>query len=144
MLSYLWLKAFHIIAVTAWMAGLFYLPRLFVYHRSSAPGSAISETFKIMEGRLYRAIMMPAMIASWVLGVALASVTGVLWQPQQWLVVKEVGVIGLTGFHFWLGAFWREFGADKRPGTERFFRVVNEVPTLLLVVIVIMAVVKPI
>ena len=144
MLSYLWLKAFHIVALTAWMAGLFYLPRLFVYHRSSATGSAISETFKIMEGRLYRAIMMPAMIASWVLGLALASVTGVLWQPQLWVLVKAVAVVGLTAFHFWLGAFVQKFGADKRPWTERFFRAVNEVPTVLLIVIVIMAVVKPI
>jgi putative membrane protein len=144
MLSYLWLKAFHIVAVTAWMAGLFYLPRLFVYHRSSAPGSAVSETFKVMERRLYGAIMMPAMVVSWILGIALAWITGVLFEPQLWFVVKAVAVVGLTAFHFWLGGFGRQFGADKRPRTERFFRMINEIPTLVLIVTVVMAVVKPI
>jgi|SRR3954451_5261559 len=144
MMSYLWLKAFHIVAVTAWMAGLFYLPRLFVYHRDSAPGSAVSETFKLMEDRLYRVIMMPAMIASWALGLGLAGLTGVLWAPQLWFLVKAVAVVGLTAFHFWLGDVGRRFRLDKRPHTERLFRLVNELPTGLLIVIVVMAVVKPI
>jgi putative membrane protein len=142
-MSYLWLKAFHIIAVTAWMAGLFYLPRLMVYHRRTAIGGESSEIFKVMERRLLKAIMMPAMVASWLLGLALIWVTDAFAGPSLWLMVKLIAVIALTGFHFWMARFVRAFGEDERPRDERFFRIINEVPTALLVVIVVMAVIKP-
>lgn len=142
-MSYLWLKAFHIIAVTAWMAGLFYLPRLMVYHRRTAVGGESSEIFKVMERRLLKAIMVPAMILSWVLGLGLIWVTDALASLSLWLVVKLAAVVALTGFHFWLAQFVRAFGEDERPRDERFFRMINEIPTALLIIIVIMAVVKP-
>ncbi|MGE3832311.1 MAG: protoporphyrinogen oxidase HemJ [Parvibaculaceae bacterium] len=140
---YLWLKAFHIIAVTAWMAGLFYLPRLFVYHSDVAPGSATSETFKIMERRLLRAIMLPAMIVSWALGLALAYETGVFSDWPLWFVGKAACVVALTGFQIWLAALVSRFAADERPANARFFRMINEIPTLLLIAIVLLAVLKP-
>ena len=142
-MSYLWLKAFHIIAVTAWMAGLFYLPRLMVYHRRTAIGGESSEIFKVMERRLLKAIMLPAMILSWILGLSLIWVTDAFASLGLWLVVKLVAVVALTGFHFWLARFVQAFAEDERPRDERFFRIINEIPTVLLIVIVIMAVVKP-
>jgi protoporphyrinogen IX oxidase len=142
-MSYLWLKAFHIIAVTAWMAGLFYLPRLMVYHRRTAIGGESSEIFKVMERRLLNAIMMPALALSWVFGLALIWVTDAFSSPSLWLTVKLIAVVALTGFHFWLAQFVKAFAEDDRPRDERFFRIVNEIPTVLLIVIVIMAVIKP-
>jgi putative membrane protein len=142
-MSYLWLKAFHIIAVTAWMAGLFYLPRLMVYHRRTAIGGESSEIFKVMERRLFKAIMMPAMAASWLLGLALIWVTDAFSGPSLWLTIKLIAVVALTGFHFWLAQFVKFFAEDERPRDERFFRIINEIPTVLLIVIVIMAVIKP-
>jgi len=140
---YLWLKAFHIIAMVAWMAGLFYLPRLFVYHADAAPGSAVSETFKIMESRLARVIMAPAAILTWILGLALAYITGQLSEFQAWFVIKLVAVAALTGFHLLLLRHLRAFAEDRRPKPQRYYRAINEVPTVLLLIIVIMAVVKP-
>lgn len=142
-MSYLWLKAFHIIAVTAWMAGLFYLPRLMVYHRRTAIGGESSEIFKVMERRLFKAIMVPAMVLSWALGLALIWVTDAWNNPGLWLIVKLTAVVAMTAFHFWLAGFVRAFSEDERPKDERFFRIINEIPTVLLIVIVIMAVVKP-
>lgn len=142
-MAYLWLKAFHIIAVVAWMAGLFYLPRLMVYHRRTAVGSETSEIFKTMERRLLKAIMYPAMGLSWLLGLALIWVTDAFAGPSLWLTVKLVAVIAMTGFHLWLATFVKAFAEDERPRDERFFRLINEIPTVLLIVIVIMAVVKP-
>jgi putative membrane protein len=142
-MSYLWLKALHIIAVTAWMAGLFYLPRLMVYHRRTAIGGESSEIFKVMERRLLNAIMVPAMVASWALGLALIWVTDAFSNPGIWLTVKLIAVVILTGFHFWLAGFVSAFAEDERPRDERFFRIINEIPTVLLIVIVIMAVIKP-
>src|SRR5688500_578992 len=142
-MAYLWLKAFHIIAVTAWMAGLFYLPRLMVYHRRTAIGGESSEIFKVMERRLFKAIMLPAMVLSWALGLALLWVTDAFASMSLWLVVKLIGVVAMTGFHFWLARFVAAFADDERPRDERFFRIINEIPTVLLIVIVIMAVVKP-
>jgi putative membrane protein len=142
-MAYLWLKAFHIIAVTAWMAGLFYLPRLMIYHRRTVLGGETSEVFKVMERRLLKAIMYPAMILSWILGLALIWVTDAFANVGLWLVVKLIGVVAMTGFHLWLAGFVRAFGNDERPRDEQFFRVINEIPTVLLIVIVIMAVVKP-
>lgn len=142
-MAYLWLKAFHIIAVVAWMAGLFYLPRLMVYHRRTAVGGETSEIFKTMERRLLKAIMYPAMGLSWLLGLSLIWVTDAFASPSLWLVVKLVAVIAMTAFHLWLAKFVNAFAEDERPRDERFFRLINEIPTVLLIVIVIMAVVKP-
>lgn len=142
-MAYLWLKAFHIIAVVAWMAGLFYLPRLMVYHRRTAIGGETSEIFKTMERRLLKAIMYPAMGLSWVLGLALIWVTDAFQPLSLWLTIKLLAVVAMTGFHLWLARFVKAFAEDERPRDERFFRLINEIPTVLLIVIVIMAVVKP-
>src|SRR5438128_2375537 len=143
-MSETWLRAFHLIAVIAWMAGLFYLPRLLVYHRETAPGSSSSETFKVMERRLLRAIMFPAMVASWVFGLALGWITGVFAGLPVWFAVKGLAVVGLTIYQFWLANFVARFADDGRPQSQLFFRAINEIPTVLMIVIVIMAVVKPV
>lgn len=140
---YLWFKAFHIIAMVAWMAGLFYLPRLFVYHCDAAPGSAVSETFKVMERRLAAAIMAPAAILTWMLGLGLAHITGQFEAPQTWFLIKFVAVLALTGFHILLLRHKNAFANDRRDKPARYYRMINEVPTILLIVIVVMAVVKP-
>jgi protoporphyrinogen IX oxidase len=138
---YQWLLAFHIIAVIAWMAGMLYLPRLFVYHCAADPGSMQSETFKVMERRLLKAIINPAMIVTWLLGLWLAWKGG--WFAAPWLHVKLTVLLGMMGVHGILSKYVREFAADKRHKTAKFFRVVNEIPTVLLIFIVILAVVKP-
>jgi putative membrane protein len=140
-LTYLWLKALHIIAMVAWMAGLFYLPRLFVYHADTAVGSEKSETFKVMERRLLRAITTPAMIATWVFGLLLVWV-GDLWSAP-WLHVKLVFVVALTAFNGWLSLRCRDFAGDRNRVSSRTYRMVNEVPTVLLIVIVLIVVLKP-
>jgi putative membrane protein len=138
---YEWAKAFHIIAVIAWMAGMLYLPRLFVYHRVAEPGSEQSETFKVMERRLLRAIINPAMIATWLLGLGLAWSGG--WFSAYWLDAKLVLVLLLTGAHGLFARWVKDFAADRRPHTQKFFRIVNEIPTVLMIGIVILAVIKP-
>lgn len=142
---YLWVKAFHIMAVIAWMAGLFYLPRLFVHHVERAePGSALSETFIMMEAKLLRVIMNPAMIATWVLGLVLVATPGIVdFSGSGWFHVKFLMVIGMTGFHMWLARCRKDFAADRNARSGRTYRIMNEVPTVLMVVIVIMVVVKP-
>ena len=137
----LWIKALHIISVIAWMAGLLYLPRLFVYHVEAEPGSAQSETFKVMERRLLRAIMTPAMLASFVFGSILLAGSGD-W-ASGWLAVKLIAVFGLTVMHGLLARWQRDFAADANRRSGKFYRVANEIPTVLMVVIVIMAVVRP-
>ena len=139
--AYLWVKAIHIVAVIAWMAGIFYLPRLFVYHADSAPGSEKSETFKVMERRLYSAIMTPAMITTWLAGLALAT-SGHFW-TASWLMAKLVLVALLTWFHIWLGWRIRDFAENKNMRSSRTYRIVNELPTLLVIGIVILVVVRP-
>ena len=139
---YSWLQAFHIIAVIAWMAGLFYLPRLFVYHTQAAPGSPSSETFKVMERRLLRVIMNPAMIAAWVFGLLMIWANPFLFQ-EGWFHIKLTAIVVLTAFHMFCARWRRHFVEDRSRHGERFYRVANEVPTLLMIVIVIMAVVKP-
>jgi putative membrane protein len=139
---YLYVKAFHVIAMVAWMAGMFYLPRLYVYHTGAAPGSQMSETFKIMEHRLLRVIINPAMIATWGLGLVLMF-SYPNWQSQGWLHAKIVLVILLTIFHIMLARWRKDFVADRNQRSEKFYRIVNEVPTLLLIFIVILVVVKP-
>ncbi|HEY3777342.1 MAG TPA: protoporphyrinogen oxidase HemJ [Rhizomicrobium sp.] len=138
---YLWVKALHILAVIAWMAGMLYLPRLFVYHCETAPGSAESERFKKMERRLLKAIVNPAMIAVWVLGLCLAF-SSEAWR-QHWLQAKFGLVLVMSGVHGLYARWVREFGADANRHSTRFYRIWNEVPTVLLVAIVILAVVKP-
>lgn len=138
---YLWIKALHIIAVISWMAGLLYLPRLFVYHTDAPPGSAQSEAFKVMEGRLYRTIMQPAMGLSWLLGLYLAwSVYGF---QGDWLHAKLAFVVLLTGVHQFYGRAVRAFAEDRNSRTGRQWRIWNEAPALLMVLIVVMVVVKP-
>ena len=139
----LWLKALHIIAAIAWMAGLLYLPRLFVYHTQAEPGSDGSETFKVMERRLLRAIMNPAMIASFVFGgVLLADMGDGAW-TQVWVLAKLACVAGLAAMHGQMGRWRKDFEADRNTRSEKFYRVANEVPTVLMIAIVILAVIKP-
>ena len=137
----LWLKALHVIAVISWMAGLLYLPRLFVYHCRAEAGSAQSETFKVMERRLLRLIMNPAMIVVWITGPLLAWGQGML--HDRWLAAKFVLVVLLTGYHHALGLWRKAFAADANDHDERFYRLANEIPTLLMIGIVILVVVKP-
>jgi len=136
---YLWIRAVHVMAVISWMAGLFYLPRLFVYH-TDARTAETRETFKIMERRLYRAIMWPAMVAAHVLGWLMAFEIGF---THGWLHVKILMIALLTAYHFWLGTYVKRFAAEAAVPDARFFRMINEIPTLLMIVIVIMVVVKP-
>ncbi len=143
---YEWIKAFHIIAVIAWMAGMLYLPRLFVYHCAAEPGSAQSETFKVMERRLLRAIINPAMIATWILGLTLAwlgpdSHTG--WFRFEWLQAKLALVVVLSWVHGLFARLMRQFAQDRNRHSARFYRYINEIPTILMIGIVILAVVKP-
>ncbi len=137
----LWVKAFHIMAVIAWMAGMFYLPRLFVYHVDAPPGSAQSEAFKTMERRLLKLIVNPAMIAVWVTGPWLAYLDGFFSAP--WLHAKLTLVILLTGYQGWLKMNLRKFANKANTRSARFWRLMNEVPALLRIAIVILVVVKP-
>jgi putative membrane protein len=138
---YRYLLAFHIIAVIAWMAGMLYLPRLFVYHCAAEPGSPQSETFKVMERRLLRIIINPAMIATWLLGLWLAWAGG--WFASGWLHAKLVLVLLLSGVHGLFARCVKDFAADNNHHSAKFYRLANEIPTLLMVLIVILAVVKP-
>jgi putative membrane protein len=140
---YPWTKAFHLIAVFAWMAGMFYLPRLFVYHSTVPAGSESSEMFKVMERRLLRAIINPAMGAAWLLGITLVLTPGVVDWGAGWWHGKMAGFLGMSAFHGHLSAARKRFEADGRPKTERYWRIANEVPTLLLVLIVVMVIVRP-
>ena len=138
----LWLKALHVVAVISWMAGMLYLPRLYVYHSQVEPGSQPSEIFKIMERRLLRFIMNPAMIATWIFGLALVISDPELLQ-QKWLHTKFLLVILMSGAHGFLAVARKKFADEKRPKTEKFWRFFNEVPTLLMIAIVILVIVKP-
>ena len=138
---YVWLKAFHVIAIIAWMAGMLYLPRLFVYHCEAEPGSKQSETFKVMERRLLHAIITPAMVASWALGLWLAWAGG--FYAAGWLHAKLVLVIALSALHGFFVRRVREFATDRNRHSQKFYRVLNEIPTILMIGIVILAVVKP-
>ena len=140
---YLWLKAGHIIAVIAWMAGLLYLPRLYAYHCQVEPGSAESDRFELMERRLLRVIVNPAMVASFALGVALLAVSGIVDWSEGWIYLKLALVAVLAGAHGMFALWRRDFAAGRNRHGERFYRRVNEVPTVLLIGIVILAVVKP-
>ena len=137
----LWVKALHIIAVIAWMAGMLYLPRLFVYHADAERGSRQSETFKVMERRLRDIIINPAMIVAWVLGLWLA------WKghffKDGWFLAKLAGALALSAVHGYFSAAVRRFGADENTVSARHWRMINEVPTLLMIAIVVLVIVKP-
>jgi putative membrane protein len=139
--AYPWIKALHVIAVMAWMAGMLYLPRLFVYHASATPGSTQSETFKVMERRLLRAIINPSMIIAWLLGLWLAWRSG--YYASYWLQVKIGLVLAMSALHGLFARWVRYFGRDQNRHSAKFYRIINEVPTVLLIGIVILAVVKP-
>jgi putative membrane protein len=138
---YLWIKAFHIVAVISWIAGMLYLPRLFVYHCDAEPGSKQSETFKTMEARLLNFIMTPAMAVSWILGIAML-IQG-HWLGASWFHLKFVLVIAMSAMHGLFSRYVADFARDRNRHTQKFFRIVNEIPTLLMIAIVILAVVKP-
>lgn len=138
-----YIKAFHIIAIIAWMAGLLYLPRLFVYHAQSKTGSEQSETFKVMERRLLRYITTPAMLASWVLGLALAFSGVIDWSKDGWFHAKLFLVLLLSAYHGLLAKWTKDFALDRNAHSARFYRIANEVPTLLMILIVILVVVRP-
>jgi protoporphyrinogen IX oxidase len=138
---YAWIKALHVIAVIAWMAGMLYLPRLFVYHCDAEAGSRQSETFKVMEQRLLRIIINPAMVATWVLGLWLAWEAG--WPAAHWLQAKLILVLGLSALHGFFSRWVRDFAEDRNVRPARFYRAINEAPTLLMIGIVILAIVKP-
>ena len=138
---YEWLKAFHVIAVIAWMAGMLYLPRLFVYHSDTEPGSKQSETFKVMEQRLLRVIIGPAMGVTWLLGLWLAYDSG--FYRAGWFHAKFALVIVLSGLHGFLARTVKDFAADKNRRSAKFYRIINEVPAVLMALIVILVIVKP-
>ena len=140
-LSYV--KAFHVIAIIAWMAGLLYLPRLFVYHAASVKSSEQSETFKVMELRLLRFITTPAMVASWILGLILAFSGVIDWRADGWFHAKLALVILLSAFHGACAKWTKDFAADRNTHDTRFYRIMNEVPTLLMMGIVILVIVRP-
>jgi len=143
---YQWIKAFHIIAVIAWMAGMLYLPRLFVYHCAAEKGSVQSETFKVMERRLLRAIINPAMVATWVFGLWLAwlgSDSRYGWFASGWFQAKLVLVLALSAVHGMLAQWRNDFVQDCNRHSQRFYRIINELPTILMIGIVLLAVLKP-
>jgi putative membrane protein len=140
---YPWILSFHVISLIAWMAGMFYLPRLYVYHCQVAVGSAESERFKVMERRLLKQIMTPAMISTWVFGILLVLTPGIISWTQGWWYVKLVSVLLLSGFQGAASKWRKDFLNDRNKRPERFYRFANEVPTVLMVLIVIMVIVKP-
>lgn len=141
--AYPWMKSLHVISVIAWMAGMFYLPRLFVYHCNAEVGSTQSETFKVMERRLLRAIINPAMLAAWLFGAILAFSPGVVDWTAGWAYIKLAAVVLLSGYHGYLARWRKDFESDQNRNSEKFYRVMNEVPTVLMIVIVIMVIVQP-
>ena len=142
-IAYPWIKSAHIVSMVAWMAGLLYLPRLFVYHSMAPTGSDRSETFKVMESRLQKGIMTPAMIATWGFGLVLAGTPGVVDWRMGWIWVKLALVLGLTMFHALLSRWRKAFSMERNLHSTRFFRMVNELPTVALIAIVVLVVVRP-
>ena len=141
--SFLLFKSLHLIAVISWMAGLLYLPRIFVYHVENINNQNTTNIFKIMERKLYFFIMMPAMFLSWFFGLILISILGFDILSVMWVQVKLIFVILLTIYHFYLGYFLSKFKSDQNTKTSRFFRIINEVPTILLILIVFIVIFKP-
>ena len=142
--AYPWTKALHLISVISWMAGMFYLPRLFVYHAETATtGGELSETLKVMERKLLRVIMNPAMIATWLFGLLLLATPGVVDWSSGWIWVKLLMICAMTVFHHKLGLWRKDFEKNANQKSGRYYRLANEVPTFLMIVIVIMVIVKP-
>ena len=144
MTLYLALKSLHLISVISWMAGLLYLPRIFVYHSENDEKKDITEVFKVMERRLFNYIMMPAMILTWVFGILLVGSLGFSIFSETWMVLKSILVLLLTFYHFYLGKCVRLFAKDLNIKTSKFYRIINEAPTILLILIVFIVVFKPI
>ena len=140
---YLLFKSLHLISVISWMAGLLYLPRIFVYHAENNSEKKTSEVFKIMERKLFFYIMTPAMILSWIFGIILIHSIGFQQIGQTWMILKIVLVIILTLYHFYLGNILSQFKMDQNIHTHKFYRIINEIPTLLLILIVFVVVFKP-
>ena len=140
---YLSLKALHLVAVISWMAGMLYMPRLFVYHHGVPIGSESSETFKVMERKLAKIIMMPALIVTWVAGLSLLFVQAIDLLGSPWMAMKLLAVLAMTWVHMVYLKYLRLFAGDARPKTAKFFRVLNEAPTLLMILIVVLVVFKP-
>ena len=141
--TYLLFKSLHLIVVISWMAGLLYLPRIFVYHAENSQDANISNIFKTMEKRLYYYIMMPAMILSWVLGFLIISILGLDVINELWMQIKLILVIVLTIYHFYLGNCISSFINNQNNNSSKFYRIINEVPTILLIIIVFIVVFKP-
>ena len=141
--AYLAFKALHLIAVISWMAGLLYLPRIFVYHAETKENIGQSETFKLMEKRLYFYIMNPAMILSWIFGILLIHSQGIISLGFLWMKIKLGLVIILTAYHFYLLAVLKDFQTDNNAKSSKFFRIINEVPTILLIIIIFVVIFKP-
>ena len=141
--AYLAFKALHLIAVISWMAGLLYLPRIFVYHAETKENIGQSETFKLMEKRLFFYIMNPAMILSWIFGILLILSQGIISLDLLWMKIKLGLVIILTAYHFYLLAVLRDFQTDNNTKSSKFFRIINEVPTILLIIIIFVVIFKP-
>ena len=139
---YLLFKSLHLIAVISWMAGLLYLPRIFVYH-SEADHDSQKEVFKKMERKLYNYIMMPAMLLSWLFGILLIHSLGLQTFSELWLQVKTVSVVILTYYHFSLGKYLNDFAVDNNQKTSKFFRIYNEIPTIILIVVIFTVIFKP-
>ena len=142
--TYLLFKSLHLISVISWMAGLLYLPRIFVYHSQNNTQQFISEVFKVMERKLFFYIMTPAMILSWAFGLILIHEIGFDKLGQTWMILKLIFVILLTFYHFYLGKILRQFKEDSNSHTHKFYRLINEIPTLLLILIIFVAIFKPI
>ena len=140
---YLTLKALHLIAVISWMVGLLYLPRIFVYHAHNSSQKKTSEIFKTMERKLFFYIMTPAMILSWIFGVILIHSIGFQQLGQTWMVLKIIFVILLTLYHFYLGKTLNQFKFDQNTHSHKFYRLINEIPTILLILIVFVVIFKP-
>ena len=140
---YPWILSGHIISIIAWMAGVFYMPRLFAYHAEAEVGSDKSETFKLMERRLLRAIINPAMIAAWIFGILLVLTPGIVDWAMGWPWVKATIVLAMSGLHGLLSRWRRQFASERNTHTTRFYKLINEVPTVMMIVIVIMVVAKP-
>jgi putative membrane protein len=138
---YLWIKALHVVSIISWMAGLLYLPRLFVYHSDAEPKSVQSETFKVMEKRLAYAIMTPAMAMSWISGLIIAVQSG--FYSDTWFKIKLIFVIFMTVFHFYLLNLQGKFNFDNNSHSNRFYRLINEIPTVLMLLIVGLVILKP-
>ena len=142
--TYLLFKSLHLIAVVSWMAGLLYLPRIFVYHAENNSETKISEVFKIMEKKLFFYIMTPAMILSWLFGLLLIHSLGFEQLGQKWMLLKIIFVLILTFYHFYLGTILNQFKANNNKHSHKFYRYINEIPTILLILIVFVVIFKPI